>query len=249
MAKTKLERELDEIYAGPPEDFIARRDAIAKRLRTNDPEAAKHVAKLKKPSKAAALVNRLALERADDVSRYLSLADELRKATSGKVNAERMRTLAREDGDLLEELVAQAGALDGDISSASLDRVRESLQAAQVDPDLRAAVASGRLEREGRAASVGLENLAAPPEAPKRGRAGSTETRPRSAKDDEKRERAREKKRLGKAKAALAEAKTGAREAAREVARAEKALAKAEREREAAERRVAEAEAKLERPS
>ena len=73
-----------------------------------------------------------------------------------------MRELAREEGELLEELVAEAGKLGDGASASTLDRVRETLQAAQVDAELAEKVLSGRVEREERAASVGLDNLAAP---------------------------------------------------------------------------------------
>jgi len=53
-------------------------------------------------------------------------------------------------------------------SVSTLDRVRETLQAAQVDPELRERVLAGRVEREARAASVGLDSLAAPPVAARR---------------------------------------------------------------------------------
>ena len=76
-----------------------------------------------------------------------------------------MRELAREEGELLEDLVANAGKLDDGASASTLDRVRETLQAAQVDSDLAERVLAGRVEREERAASVGLDNLAAPPSA------------------------------------------------------------------------------------
>ena len=157
----KTEKALDEIYSGPAAEFIGGRDELAKKLRADgDDDAAKRVKALRKPSKAAAVVNALALDDPKPVKRYLGLADKLRKATSGKVDAKRMRELARTEGELLEELVARAGELGDGPSSSTLDRVRETLQAAQVDTELAERVAAGRVEREERAASVGLDNLA-----------------------------------------------------------------------------------------
>ncbi len=163
---TKTQKTLDRIFGGDPATFIEGRNALAKKLKDDgDAAEAKRVKELRKPSKAAAVVNALALEHPKPVKRYLGLADKLREVTSGKVDAKRMRELAREEGELLEELVAKAGDLGDGASAATLDRVRETLQAAQVDADLADKVLAGRVEREERAASVGLDNLAAPPQA------------------------------------------------------------------------------------
>ena len=52
---------VDQLYGGPPDEFIARRDARAKELRKGgDRAAADAVKKLRKPSVSAAAVNRLA---------------------------------------------------------------------------------------------------------------------------------------------------------------------------------------------
>ncbi len=243
----RTQKALDEIYGGPPADFIKGRDALAKALHTEgDEEAASEVKALRKPSKAAAVVNALALDDRKPVKRYLGLAEKLRRATSGKVDAKRMRELAREEGELLEELVARAGKLGSGTSASTLDRVRETLQAAQVDAALGEKLMAGRVEREQRAASVGLDNLAQTPRAPKR---KSTSKRQAKGAAKTKTERAAkaERKRREEAKAALTDAKAEAREAAREVARAESALAKAERARDSADGKVERAEAKLSR--
>jgi hypothetical protein len=238
------EKALDEIFGGAPADFIKGRDALAKKLRANgEEEAASDVKALKKPSKAAAVVNALALDDPRPVKRYLDLADKLREVTSGKVDAKRMRELAREEGELLEELVAKAGKLGDGASLSTLDRVRETLQAAQVDAQLADKVLAGRVEREQRAASVGLDNLAGPPVAPSR-----TKTSAKGpASDESSKKNAAAKKRRSEAREELKAAQAEAREAAREVARAESALAKAERARDAADGRVERAEAKLEK--
>jgi len=238
----KTEKALDEIFGGPPADFIKSRDTLARKLSDEgDAEAAERVKALRKPSKAAALLNALALDDPKRVKSYLKLADKLRQATSGKVDAKRMRELAREEGELLEELVAKAGELADGASSSTLDRVRETLQAAQVDAKLAARVTAGRVEREERAASVGLDNLAGPPVAPRRERAPKQSG---TADDAKKATTARKRK---EAKAELKAAEADAREAAREVARVEGALAKAQRARDAADGKVERAEAKLEK--
>ena len=238
--KKSTDKALDEIFGGPPADFIQGRNALAKKLKdSGDSGEAEQVKALRKPSKAAAVVNALALAEPKSVKRYLGLAEKLRKATSGRVDATRMRELAREEGELLEELVGSAEKLGGGASASTLDRVRETLQAAQVDPGLAEKLLAGRVEREERAASVGLDNLAAPPKATrKRG----PDKKGGSASDSKE---AAARKRRSEAKAAVKAAQAEAREAAREVARAEQALAKAERDRDAADGRLERAERKL----
>ncbi len=242
--RKKTEKALDEMYGGPPAEFIKARDALAKELRAEgaDDEAARVKAR-RKPSKAAAVVNALALEDPKPVKRYLGLAEKLRKATSGRVDVKRMRELAHEEGELLEELVASAGALGVGASSATLDRVRETLQAAQVDANLAERLTAGRIEREERSASVGLENLAAPPQAARHKKAAKSRRADEDAPAAKEKEASRE--RVAEAKRALKGAKAEAREAAREVARAEGELAKAERTRESADGKVERAEGKL----
>ena len=136
-----------------------------------------------------------------------------------------------------------ASLADG-ASASTLDRVRETLQAAQVDADVAEKVLSGRVEREERAASVGLDNLAAPPKA---GRKRSSSSKKSAKSDAGAKEKEAKRKRIAEAKEALSEAKAEAREAAREVARAESELAKAERARDTADGTVERAEAKLEK--
>ena len=57
----KTEKALDEIFGGPPADFIKGRDALAKKLKDEgDADESKRVKALRKPSKAASVVNSLA---------------------------------------------------------------------------------------------------------------------------------------------------------------------------------------------
>lgn len=252
MTKAKLEKTLDAIYGGDPAEFIKGRDALAKELRGDGDAAADDVKRLRKPSKPAAVLNALALEQPKPVKKYLGLAEKLRKASSGKVDAAELRTLAREEGELLEELVAEAGKLGVGESATTLNRVRETLQAAQVDSELAEKVIAGRVEREERAASVGLENLIAPPRAARKrtGKAAKSKKDDAATKretEDKKRDAEAKKKALADAKEAVKEAKAEAREAAREVARAEGALTKAERARDAADEKAERAESKLEK--
>jgi len=241
----KLDQEIDQLFVQSPDAFTAERNALAKRLRADgERDGAERITKLKKPSQSAWLVNALALVKPGSIAELLEAAERLRKAASGG-DATAMRSAAREESETLDRLVEEARDLaigaGEEPAPASLERVRETLQAAQVDPELRETVSAGRLEREQRAASIGFDNLAAPPEPAQKRRNKA----PKSAKHDASAKKA-SRKRLQEAKAQLSEAKAEAREAAREVARAEGDLARAERAREAADNRVARAQAKAE---
>src|SRR5262245_35574630 len=72
---------IDEMDAGPPDGFVAAREAAAQAAReAGDAAAAKAIAGLRKPTVAAWLVNRLALKRPDLVTGLAELSGSLRTA-------------------------------------------------------------------------------------------------------------------------------------------------------------------------
>lgn len=228
---TKLDKEIDQLYRESPDAFTAGRNTLAKRLRTDgDRVEAAHVVKLKKPSKPAWLVNALALGKPKSIEELIRVTERIREAVSGG-DASAMKSAARDEGELLERLVGEARDLAAEVgekpAATALDRVRETLQAAQVDPDLRERVVAGRLEREERAASFGLDGLTlALPAQPKKTAASN------------KREDVAAKRRLEKAHEAVANAK-------RELADANVEASAAERRREKARSKLERAEQQL----
>lgn len=238
---SKLDRELDALYAGPAEEFTEARNELAKRIReAGDSEGAERVKKLRKPTSAAGLVNRLALERRKELRGFFALTERLRKAT-GSAGREKMRSLVREEGELLDELIGAASE-PGGVTSATLDRVRETLQAAQVDPEVREAVSTGRLEREQRAASMGLTGLTLMPASGAKPKAA--ETKPSGA---SKRRIAKARDDMAHAQAEAKQAKADAGVAIEAVARAERQVEQEMRARDSANRKLERAERKLER--
>jgi hypothetical protein len=247
--------EADELYGAPPEEFIARRDARAKELRkAGDRAAADAVKKLRKPSVAAAAVNRLARTAADDVSALLAAGEALRQAQLGGGDRDAIRAAARDEREAVETLVAQAGRL----SPAVAEEVRSTLHAAASDDEARDSIRRGVLT-DARAA-VGLGGFGFPsapsdiPSASPRSSRKSTSKkkssggavarereRERAAAAERKAEAERKKaakERVNAARAALREAEKAATAAERERGAAEKALAKAERAAEKAQAEV-----------
>ena len=233
------EAELDRLYAGPPEDFTASRNALAKRLRADgERDEAGRIAKLRKPTRPAALANALSLERSEALTELFEVTDRLRKALSSDDGGDRVRALAREESDLVERLVGEAAELAEDVSGPVLDRVRETLQAAQVDAGVRERLEAGRLEREERAASIGPAGIAA---APRRASKARRESPARSKGTAGKRRLAAARNALESARGKVGDAKSAEQEAASECARVEDERTRVAKELERTEKELARA--------
>ena len=69
-----------ELYGLPPERYTAARNARAKGLRKEQPELAAQVAKLPKPTAAAAAINRVARDEPSEVRALVPAAPAARRA-------------------------------------------------------------------------------------------------------------------------------------------------------------------------
>jgi len=262
-----LRKRLDPLYAGPPDEFAAGRDALAKELKAEgDAEAAKAVKGLRRPSVAAALLNRVALGNAKEAKAFASAVAKLRKAKG----REALKDAARAQRDAAAKLVELAG--EGGEGSAALDRVAETLQAAAADESVEDLVLRGRLEKEQRAASIGFGldvggadegDEPTPPmkaTAKSRKKAGKGEKGPtaaerkRAAAAEKRREQARkrEQRKVEKAKKALeaavavqVKAENGADDAEEALAEAKADLADAKETAKAATAAVKDAKREL----
>jgi hypothetical protein len=133
-----------------------------------DDSGAAEVAKLKKPTVAASLVNALSHRESDAMSRFLAGAGELEQAQNEALRGrggEHLRAAGRAQREAIESLVEKARGIAGGASAATLDRVRQTFEAALADATAREAVASGRLQRE-------LRPGGAVPKGPKVSKAG-----------------------------------------------------------------------------
>jgi hypothetical protein len=144
--------EVDRLFSGPLEEFTAKRDALVKRLKADkDRDAADAVAKLRKPTVAAWLVNQIAHRNRKAMERFASAADELRQAQEEAVSgqgAQHLRKAQREERQAVDELVVIARRIGDGSSEPTFDRVRQTFETAVADPESLAAVAAGRLEKE-----------------------------------------------------------------------------------------------------
>lgn len=213
-----MSAEIDRLYALPLEEFVAERDALAKRLRKEDREAADAVKALKKPSVAAWAINQVRRDRPDDIRRFLDVTEELHRVYAGLGSAgsrERLAEAAQMQRELIGSLVRCARELleaGGHASADStLEKVADTLRAAASDPELREAVAEGRVVREASAAGFGpLETLPPPPKTKRKPAAKpkpKKKTGPTAAEKKREKERKAAEKELADARAALEAAK------------------------------------------
>nr|WP_202894366.1 hypothetical protein [Kribbella italica] len=214
------------MYAAPAADFIATRNELAKQLKAGgDQLGSTRLKALRKPTVAAWLTNLVSREQPDEIDDLLALGDEFREATAD-LDGERLRELTPKRHKAIDVLVKAAGKLaDQHSQKVSADvgqKLRETLDAALVDPAAGDAVREARLSSALRHVGFGVVDENGEP---------SNVT----ALTDERRQAAKDRR----AKARGVEAE----EAEQESAAERKAREKAEREE---EERKAEAQAEFE---
>ncbi|ACZ29906.1 conserved hypothetical protein [Xylanimonas cellulosilytica DSM 15894] len=151
MTAFDVDARLDALYAGPIEEFVAARDALARDVAaTGDRVGAARVKRLRRPTVAGWVVNQVVRAHPDDVAALVALGDELRAATAdrdrGRIKA--LDHLRRQRTEALVRPLRAVGQLDGrPVSADALDRLTETLTAVVMDADAAAVVRAGRLEQ------------------------------------------------------------------------------------------------------
>jgi hypothetical protein len=163
----------DELYGLPLDEFVPERDALAKRLRSDGRRGdAAEVKALRKPSVAAWGVNQAVRTQPRAARDLWDAGDALIGAQGdlleGRGDAAGLRAAVERERSALGELVEAAQGLltsaGRDLGESTIERVRETLHAAAIDPDARAHVAPGRVTREMAHAGLGgIEAAPAPP--------------------------------------------------------------------------------------
>jgi uncharacterized coiled-coil protein SlyX len=144
-----FEEAANQLYAAPAADFIATRNELAKQLKADgDQLGSTRLKALRKPTVAAWLANLVARERPDELDDLLALGDEFRQATAD-LDGERLRKLTPRRHQLLDQLTKAAKSLAEDggqkISADVSQKLRETLDAALVDPAVGEAVREARI--------------------------------------------------------------------------------------------------------
>lgn len=241
----EIEHRLDPLYRESPDEFVASRNALAIDLRgEGDRSAGAAVRKLRRPSQAAWLINRVAADEPERVRRFVAAVDELadaqRRVLGGDADPAELREAAAGERREIDGVVAAARGVAGARASAAiLDRVAETLHAAGSNDELRARMLRGRVEKESSAATIGLSGLegvaARPRSAPKRSgrreveRARLELARLRERLDVAVARRDHEQSRVDTAESDLRRAKADLAAAKREVRALERDVGKAER--------------------
>src|SRR5215207_10311648 len=143
----------DELFGLPPEEFVAARDDLARRLRREGgPEAAKQVKALRRPPLSAWAVNQLARRPGEGLGPLLAAGERLRAAHQAALAGEgaaELRAAAKDERDAVAGLVRSAMELLGEAghptTDATRDRVAATLHAAAASPEAAELVRHGRL--------------------------------------------------------------------------------------------------------
>jgi DNA repair exonuclease SbcCD ATPase subunit len=229
----------DQLYAADPADFTDRRgDLVAQARAGGDKDAARAIAALRRPTRAAWVVNRLARTDPRAVARLTGLGDELRAAESA-LDGGQLRELSRARRELLAELTRQALAEAGvgDPPDALEQEVSGTLGAALADPGVAAEVAAAQLVKAVAPGGFGFGPALAGADAePSTGSGTQPRPEPKSAssppprvsrrKADEK-QRAAERERADRERAERARAELERQREA--ISQAEQTLAEADR--------------------
>ncbi|WP_433552694.1 hypothetical protein ACQP08_04270 [Micromonospora zamorensis] len=152
---------VQQLYRTPPDRFVAARDAaVADARRAGDPSTARQLARLRRPTLAAWLVNLLAIRRPELVADLVELADELRTAQR-ELRGPRLRELSAQRRAVVGALVAEVrklAAAEPDAPPAGrlpLAEVEATLNAAFSDAEVAEQVQAGRLLRAASYAGFG----------------------------------------------------------------------------------------------
>ncbi len=228
---------LDELYAGPLEAFVSRRNELAAaRRKTGDKEGAAEVKAAVKPTVSAWIVNQVAHHHAAVVRAWLAATADVVAAqldagggADDRRRYERALAKQRTAEERLNEAVRDVVSdPSGDLSR----RVLENFRRGALDAETRQLLRAGRLTRDVESQDFGalLQQMGARPAAA--GQRKDTEAARRKTEDDAR-------------KAAEAERRQNEAAALREMSRAEKEVARLRLELAAAEKELARARAEV----
>jgi hypothetical protein len=238
--RASAEEEITALYSLPLDEFTAKRDALAKRLREEGDRAeAERIRKLKKPTRSAYAVNRgvhadrAAAKRLIDAGKRL---EQAQNAVIGGSGSAKLKEAMDGQQAAIEEMMGaiQAGLGSERVSPSMLDRARETLRAVAGDEELAAEFAAGRVTADREAVGFGGS---APATAPPRAKREQPE--PGAA------ERREAQRKLKRAERALEAATKRADSARKRLDRAQEALDAAQEQHDEAERERAEREAEV----
>ena len=130
-----------DLYAIPLEEFITRRDELARQLAAaGEADGAKRVKTMRKPTVTAWTLNQLVRKQPGLIAALASAHEKLRSAGS----AAELRAASEERRSAINQIVYAAE----DVSETVRKKMRSTLLAAGTVPSAEAALVEGRLEKE-----------------------------------------------------------------------------------------------------
>ena len=131
----------DDLYAVPLDEFVKRRNELARELAdAGEAEEAKRVKGLRKPTMTAWAINRVAHTDPESIEALVSAHDRLRSA----VSAEDLRAASEARMAAIRRIV---DAAEG-VGDAVRKKMRSTLLAVATDPSAELALKEGRLDKE-----------------------------------------------------------------------------------------------------
>jgi hypothetical protein len=265
-----VDSELDGLYGADLDEFVSRRNDLAKRLSAaGDRDQADAVRQRRKPTIVAWTANQLARVEREQVDRLLALGDALRRANRAALEGDDPRVLREAQAAHRDAIRAlgQAGReileeRRGTATDTVVERLSATLRAASVDDERRELLARGQLDEDvepaGFEALGSLANALAASKAGRERRQAKRQPAPRRAEDQRGRRQelydavtqARQRERELRAQADAAERQAArlrheADKAGREAEQAERDAEDARRSADAAAATLTEAEDRL----
>ncbi|MGD9573531.1 MAG: hypothetical protein AB7V62_16760 [Thermoleophilia bacterium] len=135
-----LDSRIDALYGGPPGEFTAARDALAKELRAaGEREEADRIKGLRRPTRIAAELNRLARERpgamADAIVAAEALAEAQEELLAGKGGAEALRAAGDREAEAVAALSPDPAVRAAVRAAARSAPTREDLRRGRLNAD------------------------------------------------------------------------------------------------------------------
>jgi len=248
MAADDFDTTVEQLYGGPPAQFIASRDAAVKRARAaGDRDLADRIKGLRRPTAAAAALNRhLRGGATDGLDALLALGEQL-QAAQRALDVPAMRTLGAQRAPRIAAVVAAIEAEAHEEFSATVrEQLSQTLTAAVADAGAARAVRSGRLVAALNYSGFGevdLTDAVAVPFTRHTDSAAAGADDGTEAPDVQQQADAAAKRRLEERLAILAKAQQAEESAQQSAELAERALSAARRTARSARARVAEATA------
>jgi hypothetical protein len=237
---------LDRLYGASPGEFVANRDAAARELRDSGRKAAADAVRaLRRPSAPAAAINRAVRADPAQARALLDAAADLRRAheavVSGAGGRDALKAATGAERQAVNALAAAAAGEAGGGRPASADidrRIRHTLEAVALDPEVRERFTAGRLEKDARAAGLAMDVSVPAASARPKKRRGRDPAKPAAEREQRKRNGAlrraeadvdRRRRELEAAERARERANAGYREARERLKEAESDLRQARR--------------------